>query len=127
MHVGAFVDTGSQLSYLSTRVIKELALKPKRRQRLVHALFGRNTEPHLHEIYEIATLQGSFFGVMSSPFLLMASLHYLSESAPKEYSALVLSYGTHFMLITVFQGVSCVEEMGEFYNSVPEIDDECML
>ncbi|GIY64464.1 hypothetical protein CEXT_190421 [Caerostris extrusa] len=54
MPVRALVDTGSQLSYFNTRVIKELALKPKRRQRLVHGLFGgRNTVPRLHEIYEM--------------------------------------------------------------------------
>ncbi|GBN10074.1 hypothetical protein AVEN_136271-1 [Araneus ventricosus] len=54
LNVKALIDTGSQLSYLSTRVIKDLKSNPKGKQHLMCSLFGeRKTEPRLHEIYEI--------------------------------------------------------------------------
>ncbi|GIY78875.1 uncharacterized protein CDAR_475171 [Caerostris darwini] len=181
MHGRALVDTWSQLSCLSTRVIKELALKPKRRQRLTSNQTSRirpvfdasakeGNEPslndnlikglnlielipdiidrfRLHKIGLSADIEKAFlqlsvapehrdflrfihpsetdelvvyrhcrvvFGVTSTPFLLVVSLHYLFESAPKEYSASVFKLRHSFYVDNCVSGVPCVEEMESF-------------
>ncbi|KAF8771721.1 hypothetical protein HNY73_019101 [Argiope bruennichi] len=64
VNVRALIDTGSQLSYSSTRIIKELKWILKRKQHLEQSLFGGggNIEPRLHEAHKIkiSNLNGNF-------------------------------------------------------------------
>lgn len=52
--IRAVLDTGSQNSYLSSRVIKDLNLQPQRKLKLIRVLFcWKVTEPRLHEAFDI--------------------------------------------------------------------------
>ncbi|GFY55525.1 putative RNA-directed DNA polymerase from transposon X-element [Trichonephila inaurata madagascariensis] len=54
LRVRTILDSGSQKSYISERVIKLLKLRPKSKQTIVHGLFGgRETSPHSHLVFDV--------------------------------------------------------------------------
>ncbi|GFU02608.1 integrase catalytic domain-containing protein [Trichonephila clavipes] len=54
LKVRTILDSGSQKSYISERVIKVLQLRPKSKQTVVHGLFGgRETSPHNHLVFDV--------------------------------------------------------------------------
>ncbi|GFT03027.1 putative RNA-directed DNA polymerase from transposon X-element [Trichonephila clavipes] len=54
LKVRTILDSGSQKSYISERVIKVLQLRPKSKQTVVHGLFGgRETSPHSHLVFDV--------------------------------------------------------------------------
>ncbi|GFY57212.1 putative RNA-directed DNA polymerase from transposon X-element [Trichonephila inaurata madagascariensis] len=54
LQVRTILDSGSQKSYISERVIKVLKLRPKSKQTIVHGLFGgRETSPHSHLVFDV--------------------------------------------------------------------------
>ncbi|GFT79521.1 integrase catalytic domain-containing protein [Trichonephila clavipes] len=54
LNVRTILDSGSQKSYISERVIKVLQLRPKSKQIVVHGLFeGEETSPHSHLVFYV--------------------------------------------------------------------------
>ncbi|KFM59784.1 hypothetical protein X975_08509, partial [Stegodyphus mimosarum] len=54
LKVRTILDSGSQKSYLSDRVITFLQLRPKSKQTIIHGLFGgRETSPHSHLVFDV--------------------------------------------------------------------------
>ncbi|GFY29894.1 putative RNA-directed DNA polymerase from transposon X-element [Trichonephila clavipes] len=55
LNVRTILDSGSQKSYISERVIKGLKLQPKSKQTIVYGLFGggRETSPHCHLVFDV--------------------------------------------------------------------------
>ncbi|GFU01906.1 integrase catalytic domain-containing protein [Trichonephila clavipes] len=54
LKVRTILDSGSQKSYISERVIKVLQLRPKSKQTVIHGLFGgRETSPHSHLVFDV--------------------------------------------------------------------------
>ncbi|GFU27669.1 putative RNA-directed DNA polymerase from transposon X-element [Trichonephila clavipes] len=54
LKVRTILDSGSQKSYISERVIKVLQLRPKSKHTVVHGLYGgRETSPHSHLVFDV--------------------------------------------------------------------------
>ncbi|GFX49243.1 putative RNA-directed DNA polymerase from transposon X-element [Trichonephila clavipes] len=54
LKVRTILDSGSQKSYISERVIKVLQLRPRSKQTVFHGLFGgRETSPHSHLVFDV--------------------------------------------------------------------------
>ncbi|GFT59391.1 putative RNA-directed DNA polymerase from transposon X-element [Trichonephila clavipes] len=54
LKVRTILDSGSQKSYISERIIKVLQLRPNSKQTVVHGLFGgEETSPHSHLVFDV--------------------------------------------------------------------------
>ncbi|GFX89637.1 DUF1758 domain-containing protein [Trichonephila clavipes] len=61
--VRAFIDSASQSSYISERLVNQLAVQPLRTETVCHALFGGNqTDPKPHRVFsvEVSELRGMY-------------------------------------------------------------------
>ncbi|GFX11763.1 DUF1758 domain-containing protein [Trichonephila clavipes] len=61
--VRALIDSGSQSSYISERLVNQSAVQPLSSETVCHALFGGNqTDPKLHQVFsvEVSELRGMY-------------------------------------------------------------------
>ncbi|KAJ8918883.1 hypothetical protein NQ315_011175, partial [Exocentrus adspersus] len=85
--VRALIDSGSQRSYILKDTVDRLGYKPKRREKLVHCLFGGNENVNTHNRYDIEMNQGNYsciFEALDQPFICRDLCHMVQGSWQQE-------------------------------------------